>query len=71
MKEKLYRRLESDILEKNILDNKITRNFVQENIEHERLSDISKRSEKIYDMWKKGVLTKYEFKVANEKILNY
>jgi len=68
VKKKLYRRLESGILEKCILDNKITRNFVQEKIEHERSSDISKRLEKIYEMWKKGILTKYEFKVAKKKV---
>ena len=63
--------MESGILEKYILDNKITRNFVQENIEHERSSDISKRLERIYVMWKKEVLTKYEFKFENKKVLTY
>ena len=71
VKEKLYKKLQSGILEKRILDNKITRDFVQDEIERERSNDISKRLEKIYGMWKEGILTKYEFKVAKKKMLNY
>ena len=37
----------------------------------ERSNDVANRLDKIYGMWKEGVLTRYEFKVAKKKVLNY
>lgn len=69
--EKLFKRLESGILEKRILDNKVTREFKQNFNDRERSNDVANRLDKIYGMWKEGVLTRYEFKVAKKKVLNY
>ena len=71
VKPKLYKKLESGILERNILDSKITRNFKQEKREPEPSMDIAKRLEKLYNLWKEGMLTKYEFRIAKKKVLNY
>ena len=71
MKPKLYKKLESGIFERNILDSKITHNFKQEELKSEQSMDIGKRLEKIYNLWREGILTKYEFKIAKKKVLNY
>ena len=71
VKPKIYKRLESGIFERSILDKKHTRNFVQEKLEPEQSKDIAKRLEKIFNMWKEGILTKCEFKIAKKKVLNY
>ncbi len=71
VKPKIYKKLESGIFERSILDNKHTRNFVQEKLEPEPTKDLAKRLEKICNMWKEGILTKYEFKIAKKKVLNH
>ncbi len=71
VKQKLYKKLESGIFEKIILDKKITHNFEQGKLEQETSNDITKKLEQIYKMWKEGILTKYEFKIAKKKVLNY
>ncbi len=71
VKPKLYKKLESGIFERNILDSKITHNFKQEELKSEQSMDLAKRLEKIYNLWKEGILTKYEFKIAKKKVLNY
>ena len=71
MKPKLYKKLASGILERNILNSKFSHNFKQDKREPEQSIDIAKRLENIYKMWKEGILTKYEFKIAKKKVLNY
>ena len=71
VKPKIYKKLESGIFERSNLDNKITHNFEQKKLVHEQSYDIAKRLEKIYSMWKEGILTKFEFKIAKKKVLNY
>jgi len=66
-----YKRLQSGILEDRILDSKIERSFEQSKKVRETSSDVANRLEKLYGMWKDGVLTRYEFKTAKKKVLNY
>ena len=68
VKTKLYNKLESGILGGSILDNEISHTTPRENLEPEQSNDITKRLEKIYSLWKEGILTKYEFKIAKRKV---
>ena len=71
MKPKLFKKLESGIFARNILDSKITHGLKQAKPAPEQSIDIAKRLENVYKMWKDGILTKYEFNVAKENVLNY
>jgi hypothetical protein len=69
--EKQFKRLETGILERQIIDAKIDRSFAQKADNREPSNDVANRLEKLYAMWKDGILTKYEFKAAKKKVLNY
>ena len=71
VKAKFYRKLESGIFKKSVLDDKIIQDFEQEKVEREQSNDMTKKIENIYTMWKEGILTKFEFKIAKKKVLNY
>ena len=71
VKPKLFKKLESGIFERITTDSKITHNFEQKKLEQEQPYDIAKRLENIYSMWKEGILTKCEFKIAKKKVLSY
>ena len=71
VKAKLYKKLEFGIFKKSVLDDKIIHDFQQEKMEHEHSNDMEKKIENIYKMWKGGMLTRYEFKIAKKRMLNY